>query len=417
MAQRLRLAAPVLDELDIGVLALDGRSKPIALNKKAQELLVCQPDGSGLPRPVLDLVENAWRCDAVPTLELVVRQSILRLHARRLEGVVWVQVHDVSLLRHLQQAHRLLVTVMSDRLLERMEGPALLIEALASVDDPMLAAQWLQRLKNDVAELARLVGDPQQGMDPERVAQVVDASSDPGPERPRPTLLLVEPVTIVAEAMTVALSNAGIDTVTTPDPHAALEVVKVAEPDCMLVDIGQGGTTSEATQRLREATPVPMVLLTGTDAEPAPSQEITGDAATIVLQRPLRLRELIAKIEQVLTTAQDGSTEHGANGLIEGGEVVLDTLAQTVWVRGRRTPMSHRERQLLRVLLLHPGRVLSNERLLELAWGSDASGSTLPEYIGRLRRKIERDPSHPTHIITVRGIGVRFEVLDPADRQ
>src|SRR6266516_6166902 len=132
---------------------------------------------------------------------------------------------------HLQQANRRLVAAMSDRLLERVEGPALLVEALASVEDPVLAAQWLRRIRGDVAELARLVGDPQQGMDTEQTPQPLAAKPDAEPDGPRPTLLLVGPVGIVAESMTIALSNAGFETVVTPDPAAALEVVKVAEPD------------------------------------------------------------------------------------------------------------------------------------------------------------------------------------------
>src|SRR6266542_6523489 len=130
----------------------------VALNKKARDLLACGPDGSGLPHTVLDLVDDAWRCDTGCTVELVFRQSVLRLHASRLEGNILVQVHEVSLLRHLQQANRRLVAAMSDRLLERVEGPALLVEALASVEDPVLAAQWLRRIRGDVAELARLLG-------------------------------------------------------------------------------------------------------------------------------------------------------------------------------------------------------------------------------------------------------------------
>lgn len=416
MAQQLRSAVALLDTLDIGVLALDSRSKLVALNKKARDLLACGPDGSGLPRTVLDLVDDAWRCDTGCTVELVFRRSVLRLHASRLEGNILVQVHEVSLLRHLQQANRRLVAAMSDRLLERVEGPALLVEALASVEDPVLAAQWLRRIRGDVAELARLVGDPQQGMDTEQTPQPLAAKPDAEPDGPRPTLLLVGPVGIVAESMTIALSNAGFDTVVTPDPEAALEVVKVAEPDCMLVDIGKPDATAAAARQLRESSLVPMVVLTGADNEPSLPLEVGGDPATIVLRRPVRLRELVAKIGQALATQAD-SREQGSDGVLEGGDITLDTDAHTVWVRGQRTPMSKRERQLLRVLLQNPGRVLSHERLLELAWGSGGNLVTLAGYLRRLRRKIERDPSQPEHVITVRGIGVRFEARAPSAPQ
>jgi len=160
--QQLRGAAALLDALDLGVVALDGRSKPITLNRTAQDLLACPPDGSTLPLALLDLADEAWRRDTACTRELVLGQSVLRLHASRLEDSVLVQVHDVSLLRHLQQAHRLLVDAVADSLLERVEGPALLVEALASVDDPVLATRWLRRLRGEVADLARLVGDPGQ---------------------------------------------------------------------------------------------------------------------------------------------------------------------------------------------------------------------------------------------------------------
>ncbi len=426
----LRSAGAVLDALEVGVVALDGRSRPVVLNRKAQELLRCQPNGSSLPRPVLDLGDQVWRFNASRTREVALGESMLRLHATPLEDCVLVQVHDVSLLRHLQQAHRDLVTAMSDALLEQVEGPALLMEALASVDDPRLATRWLGRLRGNLAELARLVGHPQE--QPNSPPSPSPAGSSDAhykqPTQPaiatrygpdldrRLTLLLVEPVGVVADAMTVGLSNAGFDTIVTAKPQAALEVVKVAEPDCVVVDLGHGdATTAAATRRLRQATLVPMVLLTDRDAEPPLSPETPSTPATIVLQRPVRLHQLITAAKQALTRA-GAALDEDASGIVKAGDVSLDTRAHIVWVRGQRVALSPKERQLLHVLLLHPGRVLSSERLIELAWGGNANGSTLSHYLGRLRGKIERDPSHPQCIITLKGIGVRFEVPDPAGR-
>jgi DNA-binding response OmpR family regulator len=412
----LRPAAALLGALDVGVLALDGRRRPVALNRRAQELLGCQPDGSGLPRPLLDLVDEVWRGDRSCTRELLMGRAVVRLHASRLEDGVLVQVHDVSLLRHLQQAHRTLLGAITERLLERVEGPALLVEALASVDDPVLATQWLHRLRGDVADLALLVGDEGErpsAPQPRPSLTVGGRPVEPGAARAghdggRPTLLLVEPVNVVADAMTVGLSNAGFDTVVTRDLQAALEVVKVAEPDGVLVDIRQDGEVAAAS-RLRAATSVPIVLLTGSDAEPRLPREVASDPAVVVLRRPLRLRELVAEVRQALAAAPARPDRERADGVLAAGDVILDTSAHTVWVRGERVPMSPRERQLLRALLAHPGRMLSYERLLELAWGGDITSSSLRAYLRRLRRKIERDPSHPRLIITLKGIGVRFE--------
>jgi len=236
---------------------------------------------------------------------------------------------------------------------------------------------------------------------------------DPDTDGHPATLLLVEPIGGIADAMTVALSNAGFETVVTPDPRAALEVVKVAEPDCVIVDVGPGAAAAAAARRLREATLAPMVLLTGRGVDPTSSSVGEPSRPTTILRRPLRLHELVTKIRQALAAGHSDASGEGLDGLLEAGDVILDTRAHTVWVRGERIPMSPRERQLLRVLLLHPGRVLSYGRLLELAWGSDANGSSLSVYLRRLRRKVERDPSNPRHIITLKGIGVRFEVSSP----
>jgi two-component system response regulator RegX3 len=432
--EELRSAAAVLDALEVGVVALDGRSRPVVLNRKAQDLLGCQPAESSLPRPVLDLGDQVWRSNTSRSREIALGELMLRLHATPLQGCVLIQVHDVTLLRHLQQAHRDLVAAMSDALLERVEGPALLMEALAWVDDPGVTTQWLGHLRGNLAELARLVSRPSaQPSGP--LSPSLAASSDLRREQPtppatatwygrdldgRPTLLLVEPISAVAAALTVGLSNAGLNTVVAASAQAALEVLKVAEPDCVVVDLGHGDAiAAAAAQRLRRATLVPMVVLTGRDAEPPLSPETTPAApATIVVQRPMRLHELIAAAKQALSKAGTDPFE-GADGIVKAGDVSLDTHAHTVWVRGQRVAFSPKERQLLRTLLLHPGRVLSSERLIELAWGDNTTAATLSTYLGRLRGKIERDPSHPQYIRTVRGIGFRFEVpgTDPNDNR
>ncbi|HET6795220.1 MAG TPA: response regulator transcription factor, partial [Acidimicrobiales bacterium] len=124
------------------------------------------------------------------------------------------------------------------------------------------------------------------------------------------------------------------------------------------------------------------------------------------------LRELVARIRAVLRRSADGQDDADGDEVVEVGDVRLDAPRREVWVRGELVSLPRKEFELLEMLLMSAGRVLTRERLLDELWGSDYVGDTktLDVHIRRLRSKVEPDPAAPTRITTIRGVGYRYEL-------
>jgi two-component system response regulator RegX3 len=125
--------------------------------------------------------------------------------------------------------------------------------------------------------------------------------------------------------------------------------------------------------------------------------------------KPFSTRELVARIRAVLR--RRGKNGNEASDVLESGPVRLDADRHTVTIRGEAVPMPLKEFELLEVLLRNAGRVLTREQLMSRVWGSDYFGDTktLDVHVKRLRAKLEPDPSAPRHLVTIRGVGYRFD--------
>ena len=126
--------------------------------------------------------------------------------------------------------------------------------------------------------------------------------------------------------------------------------------------------------------------------------------------KPYSSRELLARVRAVLRRHAD--VEEAAPATLEAGPVRMDVERHVVTVNGRKTPMPLKEFELLELLLRNAGRVLTRGQLIDRVWGSDYVGDTktLDVHVKRLRAKVEPDPGHPQHILTVRGLGYKFDV-------
>jgi len=165
---------------------------------------------------------------------------------------------------------------------------------------------------------------------------------------------------------------------------------------------------SEVCRTLRERSSVPVIMLTAKDSE---IDKVVGLelGADDYVTKPFSSRELVARMRAVLR--RRGEPEDSAVSTLESGPARMDVDRHVVTVRGEQVQLPLKEFELLEVLLRNTGRVLTRMQLIDRVWGADYVGDTktLDVHIKRLRAKIETDPGNPRHIITVRGLGYKFE--------
>ncbi|MET4098178.1 two-component system response regulator RegX3 [Agrococcus sp. UYP10] len=223
-------------------------------------------------------------------------------------------------------------------------------------------------------------------------------------------ILIVEDETALAEPLAYLLELEGYETAHAADGDAAVRMYETEGADLILLDLmlpGRSGT--EVCRHIRQTSQVPIIMLTAKDSE---VDTIVGLelGADDYVTKPYSTRELVARIRAVLRRRAVEDEEED-DAVVEIGRVRLDADSHTVTVEGRETAMPLREFELLEYLMRNAGRVLTRGQLIDRVWGSDYFGDTktLDVHIKRLRAKIEEDPSNPTCVVTLRGLGYRFE--------
>ena len=223
-------------------------------------------------------------------------------------------------------------------------------------------------------------------------------------------ILIVEDETSLSEPLAFLLEREGYETVIAADGPAALETFGQGGVDLILLDLmipGISGT--EVCREIRTRSQVPIIMLTAKDSEIdiVVGLELGADD---YVTKPYSARELLAHIRAVLRRRVEvDETEDFA--IVEAGSVRMDVDRHTVEVDGAEVAMPLKEFELLEVLLRNAGRVLTRGQLIDRVWGSDYFGDTktLDVHIKRIRTKIEKVPSEPVRLVTVRGLGYRFE--------
>jgi two-component system response regulator RegX3 len=222
-------------------------------------------------------------------------------------------------------------------------------------------------------------------------------------------ILLVEDEIALSDPLSFLLEREGYEVEVAADGPAAIVAFDAAGADLVLLDLmlpGLPGT--EVCRELRNRSSVPIIMLTAKDSEIdiVVGLELGADD---YVTKPYSTRELLARIRAVLrrrTEAVDFD-----ESVIEGGRVRMDVDRHTVEVDGQAVSMPLKEFELLELLMRNPGRVLTRGQLIDRVWGSDYFGDTktLDVHIKRIRSKIEVQPSEPVLLVTVRGLGYRFE--------
>jgi two-component system response regulator RegX3 len=222
-------------------------------------------------------------------------------------------------------------------------------------------------------------------------------------------ILIVEDEPSLSEPLAFLLQREGYETEIAADGRAALTVFDRAGADLILLDLmlpGLSGT--EVCKEIRTRSSVPIIMLTAKDSEVdiVVGLELGADD---YVTKPYSSRELLARIRAVLRRRID--TEGDDDGVVEVGAVRVDVERHSVAVEGREVNMPLKEFELLELLLRNAGRVLTRGQLIDRVWGSDYFGDTktLDVHIKRIRSKIEQNPSEPDRLVTVRGLGYRFE--------
>ena len=230
---------------------------------------------------------------------------------------------------------------------------------------------------------------------------------------PDATVLVVEDEDSFVEALTVGLKREGFRVTLARDGAEALDLFDAVKPDLVLLDVMLPKISGiDVCRELRRRSSVPIIMVTAraSEIDTVVGLEVGADD---YVTKPYRLRELVARMRAVLRRRQgDGGADLLSGDALEVGDVALDPERHEVVIRGEAVRLPLKEFELLEILLANAGRVLPRDTLIDRVWGSDYVGDTktLDVHVKRLRAKVEQDPSSPSRIVTIRGLGYKYEV-------
>jgi two-component system response regulator RegX3 len=223
-------------------------------------------------------------------------------------------------------------------------------------------------------------------------------------------ILVIEDEASFSEALSYVLTKEGYQVTVADTGDGAIKAFDKDGADLVLLDLmlpGLSGT--EVCRQLRTRSQVPIIMLTAKDSE---VDKVVGLelGADDYVTKPYSKAELIARIKAVLRRGSAESTEK-VETVISAGPVEIDIESHKVKVLGEYVSFPLKEFELLEFLVRNSGRVLTRVQLIDRIWGSDYFGDTktLDVHIKRLRSKIEKDPANPVFILTIRGLGYKFE--------
>jgi two-component system response regulator RegX3 len=222
-------------------------------------------------------------------------------------------------------------------------------------------------------------------------------------------ILIVEDEESFSDPLSYLLSKEGYEVSVADNGNDALVEFDSTGADLVLLDLMLPGLSGvDVCRALRQRSNVPVIMLTAKDSE---VDKVVGLelGADDYVTKPYSSRELLARIKAVLRRLAE--PEELVPTTVEAGPVRMDVERHVVTVRGDQVSMPLKEFELLELLLRNSGRVLTRGQLIDRVWGSDYVGDTktLDVHIKRLRAKVESDPGSPVHILTVRGLGYKFE--------
>ena len=243
------------------------------------------------------------------------------------------------------------------------------------------------------------------------------STSPAGRARPPRSILVVEDEESFVDALNLGLEREGFVVHIARDGAEALDLFDELAPDLVLLDVMLPKVSGiDVCREIRAKSDVPIIMVTAKSSEidTVVGLEVGADD---YVSKPYRMRELVARMRAVLRRrgVEDGGVPAVPIDLdedtVEVGDVAVDHQRHEVIVRGELVSLPLKEFELLALLLEHAGRVLTRDQLIDRVWGSDYVGDTktLDVHIKRLRSKVEDDPANPTRILTIRGLGYKYD--------
>jgi two-component system response regulator RegX3 len=222
-------------------------------------------------------------------------------------------------------------------------------------------------------------------------------------------ILVVEDEQSLREPLVYLLEKEGYEVFDAADGDQAIKEFNAKQPDLILLDLMLPKKSgNEVCQVIRQSSNVPIIMLTAKDSE---IDKVVGleIGADDYVTKPYSTPELKARIKAVLRRNVDPQVELG--NILEAGGVRMDIERHEVEVNGQRVQLPLKEFELLELLLENVNRVLTRGQIIDRVWGSDYFGDTktLDVHVKRIRSKIEEDPARPEHLVTVRGLGYKFQ--------
>jgi len=223
-------------------------------------------------------------------------------------------------------------------------------------------------------------------------------------------ILVVEDEEALADSVRYNLEREGYAVSVAGDGRRALERFRSESPSLVILDLMLPEVSGlDVCRMIRAESDVPIIMVTAKDSE---ADKVAGLelGADDYVTKPFSVRELVSRVRANLRRIRPQHAPPAADEILTGGPVKMDVAKHEVAVDGDAVAVPPKEFELLEAFLRRKGRLLTREFLIEEVWGPDYFGDTrtLDVHVKRLRRKVERDPHDPVHLVTVRGFGYKF---------
>ncbi|MEY4988904.1 MAG: hypothetical protein RI933_537 [Actinomycetota bacterium] len=225
------------------------------------------------------------------------------------------------------------------------------------------------------------------------------------------SILVVEDEQSLREPLVYLLEKEGYQVFQAEDGDQAIVQFEAVNPDLILLDLMLPKKSgNDVCREIRTTSNVPIIMLTAKDGE---IDKVVGleIGADDYVTKPYSSRELLARVKAVLRRGAEPKLADAQEGILQAGPVKMDLERHIVTVHGEKVSMPLKEFELLELLLENVNRVLTRGQIIDRVWGSNYFGDTktLDVHIKRIRSKIEDDPARPAHLLTVRGLGYKYE--------